>query len=69
MSGPGTCSHAFNSPPIRAVGGILDNLHGIAVDMGSELDRQNDQLGRINQKAEVNEAHLGAANYRMRQQL
>lgn len=54
---------------IRAVGGILDNLHGIATDMGDELDRQNKQLGRINQKAEVNVGHLGSANQRMRRQL
>ncbi len=52
-----------------AVGGILDNLHGIATDMGDELDRQNHQLGRINNKADVNVAHLGSANQRMRRQL
>ena len=52
-----------------AVGNILDNLHGIAVDMGDELDRQNKQLERVNRKAEVNEVHIGQANYRMRQQL
>ena len=52
-----------------AVGGILDNLHGIATDMGDELDRQNNQLGRINKKADVNVGHLGSANQRMRRQL
>ena len=52
-----------------AVGGILDNLHGIATDMGDELDRQNNQLGRINKKADVNVSHLGSANQRMRRQL
>ena len=52
-----------------AVGGILDNLHGIATDMGDELDRQNDQLIRVNRKAHVNVGHLGSANDRMRRQL
>lgn len=53
----------------RAVGNVLDNLHGIAVDMGDELDRQNTQLVNINKKAEINEVHIGQANHRMRRQL
>ena len=53
----------------RAVGGILDNLHNVAVDMGDELDRQNAQLGRINKKADTNVAHLTDANQRMKRQL
>ncbi len=53
----------------RAVGGILDNLKGIAEDMGSELDRQNKQLDRVNKKADVNTAHLDQANSRIRKQL
>ena len=54
---------------LQAVDGILDNLHAIAIDMGSELSRQNNQLRRINQKAEVNEAHIAVTNYRTKQQL
>ena len=53
----------------RAVGDILGNLKGIAEDMGSELDRQNKQLDRINKKADVNTAHLDQANTRIRKQL
>ena len=53
----------------RAVGNILDNLHGVAVDMGDELDRQNAQLGRINKKADVNVGHIASANQRMKRQL
>ena len=53
----------------RAVGNILDNLQGIAVDMGDELERQNDQLGRINQKAAVDATHIGQANRRIQNQL
>ena len=53
----------------RSVGNILDNLHGIAVDMGDELERQNQQLGRINDKADLNVEHLGQANRRMKRQL
>ena len=54
---------------IRAVSDVLTNLKGIATDMGSELDRQNVQLDRINQKAEVNSSHLDQANYRIRRQM
>ncbi len=53
----------------RAVGDILGNLKGIAEDMGSELDRQNKQLGRINKKTDVNTTHLDQANSRIRKQL
>lgn len=53
----------------RAVSDVLTNLKGIAEDMGGELDRQNVQLDRINQKAEVNSSHLDQANYRIRRQM
>ena len=53
----------------RAVGNILDNLHDIAVDMGDELGRQNEQLVRIDQKASVDVAHIGQANRRMQNQM
>ena len=53
----------------RAVGNILDNLHGIAVDMGDELDRQNVQLKHINKSAAINEVRLNQTNDRLRQQL
>ena len=53
----------------RAVGNILDNLHGIAVDMGDELERQNEQLGCISEKTKVNATHLGQANRRVQDQL
>lgn len=53
----------------RAVGDVLTNLKGIATEMGSELDRQNDQLDRLNKKAAVNTTHLDQANSRIRRQL
>ena len=48
---------------------VIGNLKGIASEMGGELDRQNDQLGRVNRKADVNVSHLDQANYRIRKQL
>ena len=52
-----------------AVSDVLTNLKGIAGDMGGELDRQNNQLDRLNQKMDVNTTHLEQANYRIRRQL
>jgi hypothetical protein len=37
--------------------------------MGDELERQNDQLQRINKSAKVNDIRLDQTNYRLRQQL
>ena len=59
-------------PPLplpRAVSDVLSNLKGIATDMGGELDRQNDQLDRVNKKTDVNTTHLEQANSRIRRQL
>lgn len=53
----------------RAVSSVLTNLKDIAGDMGSELDRQNHQLDRLNNKMDVNTVHLEQANYRIRRQL
>ena len=53
----------------RAVSGVLTNLKGIATEMGTELDRQNDQLDRLDKKMDVNTGHLAQANYRIRRQL
>ena len=35
---------------MQAVGGILGNLKNMATDMGSEIEKQNQQLDRINDK-------------------
>ena len=35
---------------MQAVGGILGNLKNMAQDMGSEIEKQNSQLDRINDK-------------------
>ena len=65
---PSLCLYLSLSPP-RAVSDVLTNLKGIAGDMGGELDRQNYQLDRLNQKMDVNTVHLEQANYRIRRQL
>lgn len=54
---------------LRAVSDVLSNLKGIATDMGTELDRQNDQIDRLNKKTDVNVGHLAQANQRIRRQL
>ena len=35
---------------MQAVGGILGNLKSMATDMGAEIEKQNTQLDRINDK-------------------
>lgn len=53
----------------RVVGGVLGNLKGMAQEMGSELDRQNKQIDRLDKKAQVHDIHLKQANQRIRRQL
>ena len=53
----------------RVVGDVLGNLKGMAQEMGSELDRQNKQIDRLEQKAQVHDMHLKQANQRIRRQL
>lgn len=38
---------------LNAVGGIIGNLKNMAVDMGKEIDKQNNQLDRINDKVSL----------------
>ncbi|XP_023683257.1 synaptosomal-associated protein 23 [Paramormyrops kingsleyae] len=46
------------------VGNIIDNLKSLAVDMGTEIDKQNKQIDRITDKAEINKARIDDANQR-----
>lgn len=46
------------------VSGMLGNLRNMAIDMGSEISAQNNQLGRITSKADSNATRIGAANQR-----
>ena len=39
---------------MQAVGGILGNLKNMASDMGEEIEKQNKQLDRINDKVICN---------------
>ena len=50
------------------MGHVLGNLKGIAQEMGSELDRQNDQIERTDKKAGVHDIHLKEANRRIQMQ-
>ena len=47
---------------INAVGDIAAQLKNMAVDMGNELDRQNDQIDRMGRKADANKTRIEQAN-------
>ncbi|CAI9580559.1 unnamed protein product [Staurois parvus] len=49
---------------LKHVGGILGNLKTMALDMGNEIDAQNKQIDRINEKAISNKDHIDEANKR-----
>ncbi|KAH9525565.1 Synaptosomal-associated protein 25 [Bulinus truncatus] len=49
---------------IGEVSGMVSNLRNMAVDMGNEIESQNRQLDRINQKGMSNEVRITAANQR-----
>ncbi|XP_065845407.1 synaptosomal-associated protein 25-like [Oscarella lobularis] len=46
------------------VDAIVGNLKGIAIDMGNELMKQNDQIDIMNQKAEMNDVRVREADKR-----
>jgi len=49
---------------MQAVGSVLGNLKNMAADMGSEIDRQNKQLDKIDVKASGADVKIGDANKR-----
>ncbi|XP_024130030.1 synaptosomal-associated protein 23 isoform X2 [Oryzias melastigma] len=49
---------------LDAVGGIISNLRGMAVTMGQEIDKQNSQIDRITDKADMNKIRIDDANQR-----
>jgi len=49
---------------IQAVGGILGSLKNMATDMGKEIEKQNTQLDRINDKGENVGLRIDSANKR-----
>eukprot|EP00731_Ephydatia_muelleri_P027791 Em0019g664a len=54
---------------LQAVSDVLTNLKGIATEMGSELDRQNNQIDRLGNKMDANQGHLDRARQRVNKQL
>ncbi|XP_013888747.1 synaptosomal-associated protein 25 [Austrofundulus limnaeus] len=44
------------------VGSIVGNLKSMALDIGNELESQNDQIDRIQEKANLNVSRINAAN-------
>ncbi|XP_067143447.1 synaptosomal-associated protein 25-like isoform X2 [Centruroides vittatus] len=49
---------------MQQVNTMIGNLRNMAIDMGSEIESQNQQLDRVNQKATSNESRIMAANQR-----
>jgi len=49
---------------VGQVNTMIGNLRNMAIDMGSEIENQNRQVGRINLKAESNEVRIKLANDR-----
>ncbi|XP_044292944.1 synaptosomal-associated protein 23 [Varanus komodoensis] len=47
---------------LNQVGNILGNLKNMALGMGNEIDKQNQQIKQINDKAEVNKERIEQAN-------
>ena len=43
---------------------MIGNLRNMAIDMGSEIGSQNNQLDRINQQADSNKNRIQGANER-----
>ncbi|KAB7501589.1 Synaptosomal-associated protein 25, partial [Armadillidium nasatum] len=41
---------------------MIGNLRNMAIDMGSEISNQNNQIGRINHKGSSNVMHVTGAN-------
>ncbi|XP_016048245.1 synaptosomal-associated protein 23 isoform X1 [Erinaceus europaeus] len=49
---------------LTQVGSILGNLKNMALDMGNEIDAQNQQIKRITEKADTNKDRIDIANAR-----
>ena len=47
---------------MQQIGAMVGNLRNMANDMGSEIGRQNDQLDRINKKADSDQSRVKMAN-------
>lgn len=49
---------------LDAVGSIIGNLKNMAMDMGTEIDKQNKQIDSITAKADMNRVRIDEANQR-----
>lgn len=49
---------------LEAVGGIIGNLKDMAMQMGTEIDKQNQTIDRITDKADMNKHRIDEANKR-----
>ncbi|CAN9502486.1 unnamed protein product [Ophioblennius macclurei] len=49
---------------LEAVGGVVGNLKDLALQMGNEIDKQNQQIDRITDKADMNKLRIDEANKR-----
>lgn len=53
----------------RAVANVLGNLKGVAQEMNNELERQNKQIDRLNDKTQNEDNQLKHINQRIQQQI
>ena len=49
---------------LTQVGSILGNLKNMALDMGNEIDAQNQQIQKITEKGDTNKSGIDKANTR-----
>ncbi|XP_069774241.1 synaptosomal-associated protein 23-like [Narcine bancroftii] len=49
---------------LQQVGSIIGNLKNMAIDMGNEIEAQNNKIDHITEKADVNRARIDEANVR-----
>ena len=49
---------------LTQVGSILGNLKNMALDMGNEIDAQNQQIQKITEKGDTNKSGIDNANTR-----
>ncbi|XP_039270624.1 synaptosomal-associated protein 25-like [Styela clava] len=49
---------------LTQVAGVIGNLKHMALDMGNEISSQNNQIDRINAKADANKGRIDSANQR-----
>lgn len=56
------CQRKWDGREPIQVGSILGNLKDLALDMGNEIEAQNQQIDWLTEKADTNQDHTDVAN-------